>query len=120
MGIERFLLEEFFVLPDVNPQRENILEPNEIITQIHIPKPQSGARSLYIKIREKGSFDFALVSVAAVFEINGQTMPECEYCSGWSCPDSVAIKVEAEAELKGHTIIEATAKAAGRVAIKGC
>tara|TARA_B100001245_G_scaffold87281_1_gene62974 strand:- start:594 stop:1571 length:978 start_codon:yes stop_codon:yes gene_type:complete len=116
-GDRTILLEEFFVLPDVNPQRENILEPNEIITQIHIPKPQSGARSLYIKIREKGSFDFALVSVAAVFEINGQKCQNASIVLGGVAPIPWRSK-GAEAELKGQTIIEATAKAAGRVAIK--
>ena len=116
-GDRTILLEEFFVLPDLNPQRENVLEPNEIITQIHIPKPQPSARSLYIKIREKGSFDFALVSVAAVFEINGQKCQNASIVLGGVAPIPWRSR-GAEAELKGQTIIEETAKAAGRIAIK--
>ena len=54
-------LEDFFVLPDVNPQRENVLEPNEVVTEVHVPQPKAGTKSTYLKVRERGSFDFALV-----------------------------------------------------------
>ena len=116
-GDRTILLEEFFVLPDMNPQRENVLGPNEIITQIHIPKPQPRTRSLYLKIREKGSFNFALVSVAAVFENNGKKCQNASIVLGGVAPIPWR-SMDAEAALKGQTITEATAKAAGRMAIK--
>ena len=111
-------LEEFFVLPDMDPQRENVLGPNEIITQIHVPRPQPETRSLYLKIREKGSFDFALVSVAAVFENNGKQCQNASIVLGGVAPIPWRA-VEAELALEGQAIVESTAKTAGRMAIKG-
>ena len=111
-------LEEFFVLPDMDPQRENVLGPNEIVTQIHVPRPQPETRSLYLKIREKGSFDFALVSVAAVFENNGKQCQNASIVLGGVAPIPWRA-VEAELALEGQAIVESTAKTAGRMAIKG-
>jgi len=65
-------LEEFFILPKVNVERENILKPNEIVAEVQIPNLPLGTRSVYIKMREKRSMDFALVSVAAAL-----TMKSC-------------------------------------------
>jgi xanthine dehydrogenase YagS FAD-binding subunit len=59
-------LEEFFVLPTVNVRRENILKPDEILTEIIVPQPAEGTRSTYWKQMEREAWDFALVSVAAV------------------------------------------------------
>jgi xanthine dehydrogenase YagS FAD-binding subunit len=59
-------LDRFFILPSTDPSRENILQPGEIITHIVIPPPPRNARSIYLEVREKQSFDWPLVSVAAV------------------------------------------------------
>lgn len=56
----------FFVGPDKSLERENILAPGEIVTEIHLPPPGPRARSSYRKVRTRGSWDFALVSVALV------------------------------------------------------
>jgi xanthine dehydrogenase YagS FAD-binding subunit len=57
-------IENFFVGPDKSLERENILAPNEIVTEIHLPPMGARARSSYRKVRTRGSWDFALVSVA--------------------------------------------------------
>jgi xanthine dehydrogenase YagS FAD-binding subunit len=59
-------LEQFFALPRVEVLRENILQPGEIMTEIIVPAPLQGANSVYLEAREKQSFDWPLVSVAAV------------------------------------------------------
>jgi xanthine dehydrogenase YagS FAD-binding subunit len=59
-------LEQFFVLPKADPTRENVLRPGEILTEVVIPAPARGSRSVYLEAREKQSFDWPLVSVAAV------------------------------------------------------
>ncbi|MBI1926748.1 FAD binding domain-containing protein, partial [Candidatus Poribacteria bacterium] len=73
-GEKTMPLEDFFILPKAsNPFRENVLEPKEIVVEVQVPKPKPNTKSFYIKVREKGSFDFALSSVAAVFEMDGAT-----------------------------------------------
>ena len=109
-------LENFFVLPDVNPQRENVLEPNEVVTEVHIPQPKVGTKSTYIKVRERGSFDFALSSVAANFEMNGGTCSKANIVLGGVAPIPWRSK-EAEAALNGKRITAAVAKQAGEAAV---
>lgn len=64
-------IHEFFILPEKNVERENVLEPGHIVTEIFIPDLQEGIKSSYIKMKERGAWDFALVSVAAVVQKNG-------------------------------------------------
>lgn len=59
-------LSDFFVLPSQNVRRENILAQNELITHVLVPPPAPGARSAYVKEREKDSYDWALSSAAVV------------------------------------------------------
>ena len=110
-------LEDFFVLPEVNPRRENVLEPNEVVAEVHIPKPKPNTKSFYIKVRERGSFDFALSSVAAVFEMNGATCRQANIVLGGVAPIPWR-STEAEAALNGKRITEAVAKQAGEAAVK--
>lgn len=110
-------LEEFFILPDINPQRENVLEPNEVVAEVHVPKPPANMKSFYIKARERGSFDFALSSVAAAFEMNGATCRGASIVLGGVAPIPWRSK-EAEAALNGKRITEAVAKRAGSEAVK--
>ncbi|MDW7681239.1 MAG: FAD binding domain-containing protein [bacterium] len=56
-------IKDFFVLPDVDVYRENILQPGEIVTEIHIPEPATGSQSGYLKFQEREVWDFATVSV---------------------------------------------------------
>ena len=54
-------------LPDGMPDRDTVLRPGELITEVELPPPPAG-RSAYRKVRERASFAFALVSLAAVLE----------------------------------------------------
>ncbi len=116
-GEKTMPLEEFFILPDINPQRENVLEPNEVVAEIHVPKPPANTKSFYIKARERGSFDFALSSVAAALEMNGSTCRAASIVLGGVAPIPWRSK-EAEAALNGVRITEAVAKRAGSEAVK--
>jgi xanthine dehydrogenase YagS FAD-binding subunit len=64
-------LEQFFILPKADPARENVLAPGEVLVAVTIPAPAPGARSTYIEAREKQSFDWPLVSVAAMVARGG-------------------------------------------------
>jgi xanthine dehydrogenase YagS FAD-binding subunit len=57
-------IDEFFVLPDPDPRRENVLAPGEFIAAVELPAISSGRKQRYIKVLQRGAWDFALASVA--------------------------------------------------------
>ena len=59
---------DFHCLPGDTPWRDNVLEPGEIITAVTLPPPVGG-QQIYRKVRERSSYAFALVSVAAIIEL---------------------------------------------------
>lgn len=65
-GEKRITINDFFTLPEKDVTVENVLNDDEIITHIEIPLLPKGTSSAYLKFTERGSWDFALVSVAAV------------------------------------------------------
>ncbi len=65
-GVARAIpLEAFYTLPKDTPHIENVLAPDEIITAVRLPKP-IGGKHIYKKVRDRSSYAFALVSVAAI------------------------------------------------------
>lgn len=71
-GEKRIPLTEFYVLPDDHPERETVLERGELITEISIPISDVSERSHYLKIRERASYEFALVSAAVAISLDEQ------------------------------------------------
>jgi len=65
-------VESLHVPPSVDPQRETVLEADEILTEIAVPAPQPGTRSSYRKVRERASWDFAIAGVALVLTFDGE------------------------------------------------
>lgn len=70
-GERRLPFEELHRLPGDEPHRETTLEHSELIVAVDLAEPASGTRSRYRKVRDRASFAFALVSVAAVVELDG-------------------------------------------------
>ena len=116
-GDKMLKVEEFFTLPAANPFRENILEPNEIVVEVMVPKPQANTKSFYLKAREKGAPDFALASVAAVFDMLGQTCQTANVVLGGVAPAPWRSS-EAETVLTGKIINENVSVNAGAEAVK--
>ena len=61
-------------LPGDHPETDTVLEPGELITTVELPAPVPGARGAYRKVRDRASYAFALVSVAAVLAVEGGTV----------------------------------------------
>jgi xanthine dehydrogenase YagS FAD-binding subunit len=74
--------DEFHRLPGDEPQRDTTLEPGDLIEAIELPKSPFGARSYYLKIRDRASYAFALVSVAAAVELDGNTIKQARVALG--------------------------------------
>lgn len=73
-GERRIAIDEFFLLPGATPQREHPLDHGELIVAIEVPAAPIARRSLYLKIRDRESYEFALVSVAAALDVEDETV----------------------------------------------
>ncbi len=70
-GERAIALEDFFLLPGDSPHLEHPLDADELIVAIEVPGLALARRSTYLKFRDRQSYEFALVSVAAALEIDG-------------------------------------------------
>ena len=68
-GTRTIPVEQLLVPASTNPQRETVLEPGEIVTEVVLPPPATGLRSSYRKVRARAVWDFALVGVALALRI---------------------------------------------------
>ena len=73
-------------LPEDHPEIETLLEPGELITAVEVPALSFGARSTYRKVRDRASYAFALVSVAAALELDGGTVKDVRIALGGVAP----------------------------------
>jgi xanthine dehydrogenase YagS FAD-binding subunit len=64
-------INDFYLLPGSTPNRETVLEPGDLITYVTLPKPSPGTRSVYLKLRDREAYEFALSSAAVVATVNG-------------------------------------------------
>ncbi|MFQ5771269.1 MAG: FAD binding domain-containing protein, partial [bacterium] len=80
------LLSEFFVLPEQDVLHENILQPGEIVTELQIPELKANVKSGFVKFKERGAWDFAVVSVAGVIEKNGHVIQSGRIAFGGVAP----------------------------------
>ena len=96
-GARAIAFSDFHRLPGNTPQRDTNLEPDEIITAIELPPKGFSANYSYLKIRDRLSYAFALVSVAAALELDGDTIKEARLALGgvahkpWRDPAAEAV-----------------------------
>lgn len=112
----RIKLEEFFVLPRKDASVENVLEKDELVTHVEIPDTWKGSNSVYYKVKERPSFDWALSSCAAALKMDGDTIMDAHIVLGGVAPIPWRSR-EAENALKGKRISESVAESAGRAAV---
>jgi xanthine dehydrogenase YagS FAD-binding subunit len=117
-GQERTIpINDFHRLPGDQPEKDNNLAHGELITAIELPKSPFAAKSYYLKVRDRASYAFALVSVAAALEMSGDKIKSARVVLG-----SVAHKPwrssEAEAVLTGGKADEKTFRQAAEAALK--
>src|SRR5215203_5258953 len=117
-GQERTIpIQDFHRLPGDAPQKDTNLEHGELIVGIDLPKNNFANKSYYLKVRDRASYAFALVSVAAALETKGNNITQARVVLG-----SVAHKpwrsAEAENVLVGKPATEETFKAAAEAAFR--
>src|SRR6266481_5369094 len=68
-GERSIRIADFHLLPGSTPNLETVLEPGDLITHVTLPPPVPGSRSLYLKLRDRASYEFALASAAVVINV---------------------------------------------------
>jgi xanthine dehydrogenase YagS FAD-binding subunit len=81
-GEREIAFENFHRLPEDKPEIDNTLKPGELITGIRVPPNAFAKHFSYLKIRDRTSFAFALVSVATAFEMNGENIVKARIALG--------------------------------------
>ena len=81
-GSRSVAIEHLYLAPGDRPDRETALLPSELITRIRVPHSALARRSHYLKVRDRASFDFAVVSVAAALRIAGGEVREARLAAG--------------------------------------
>jgi xanthine dehydrogenase YagS FAD-binding subunit len=111
-------VQDFHRLPGDTPEKDNNLAHGELIVAIEIPKNNFANKSYYLKVRDRASYAFALVSVAAALETKGNQIRQARIVLG-----SVAHKpwrsFEAEKALTGKPANEETFRQAAEIAMSG-
>jgi xanthine dehydrogenase YagS FAD-binding subunit len=115
-GKRTVAIKDFYVQPDANPAKFSVIEPDELLTAVTIPKPAPGTRSAYQKYGEKESFDWAIADAGVVLEMDGNVCRRAVITLGAASP-VVRRSTEAEALLAGKPITEEAARAAGKAAM---
>lgn len=98
-------------LPEDRPDVETVLEPGELITAVQLPPSDLAAHSTYRKVRDRSSYAFALVAVAAALELDGDAIADARLALGGVAPKPWRAW-RAEEMLRGRPATEATFLAA--------
>lgn len=93
-------VEDFFRVPGDDATRETTLEHGELIVSIEVPAGEAARRSHYLKVRERASYEFALVSVAMGVELEGMTIRDVRIALGGVAPKPWRLR-DAETILQG-------------------
>jgi len=102
-GMRSIPFGEFHVLPGDTPHRETVLESGDLITHVTLPPPIAGSRQVYLKLRDRASYEFALASAAVVIIVTNGNVSRVRIALGgvgtkpWRSP-------EAEAALVGQSV----------------
>jgi xanthine dehydrogenase YagS FAD-binding subunit len=110
--------EDFFIGPSVDIMRMTVLEPGDLLTQVHIPAVWANSSFYFEKVRDRGSWDFQLVSVAAAFRMSGGTIEDARIAVNGVAPYPVRLDA-VERLVRGETASETVQNAAGELAIQG-
>src|SRR5215207_7045176 len=111
-------LADLHLLPGNTPHIETMLEPGEVIAAITVPADAAGLRSHYLKVRDRASFEFAVVSAAVALDIDGDRIRTARVALGavgtkpWRLPG-------VEAALAGVSLDPAAIRAAAALAVEG-
>jgi xanthine dehydrogenase YagS FAD-binding subunit len=108
---------DFHVLPGSTPNRETVLDPGDLITHVTLPPPTTGSKQIYLKLRDRASYEFALASAAVVITVASGNVTKARIALG-----GVGTKPwrssEAEAALLGKPAVAVTFRKSAEAAMR--
>ena len=116
-GARAIPIGDFHLLPGSTPHRETVLEPGDLVTHVMLPPPVAESRQLYLKLRDRTTYEFALASAAVVITVENGKVARARVALGgvgtkpWRSP-------EAEAALAGQAINQASFRNAAEAALR--
>jgi xanthine dehydrogenase YagS FAD-binding subunit len=81
-GARTIALDDFFLLPGDTPDREHPIEHGELIVAIEVPAAPIARRSMYLKVRDRQSYEFALASAAAAIQVDNGVVKDVRLALG--------------------------------------
>src|SRR5258708_3159904 len=116
-GAREIPLEQFFVMPKSEQEREHDLRPNEIVTEVVLPgKRNPSLRAAHYEVRQKEAFDWPYATAAVALTMNGSTVQSARVVMGHVAPVPW-VSEEAAQALAGKTITPETADQAAQAAV---
>jgi xanthine dehydrogenase YagS FAD-binding subunit len=116
-GTREIPLEKYYVIPKSEDEREHDLRPNEVISEIFLPRPSSDQSVAHYEIRQRASFDWPLAVAAVALTVNKTIVRSARVVMGCVAPVPW-ISPEAEQALVGKVLSDDVAKAAGDAAVQ--
>lgn len=116
-GTQTVPVEHFHIAPSQDPQRETVLEPDEIVTEILLPPPLPGLKSSYRKVRARQAWDFALVGAALAMAVRDGRVEQARVVLSGVAPVPWRAR-EVETYLTGKPLNLETAANAAEIAVR--
>jgi len=113
-GERTVAFDQYFHGPREDVLTENVLKPNELMTEVIVPTPPAGTKMAWNKLKDRQVYDFALVSVAAVFTVDGGNWKDGRITLGGVAPVPYRAQVVEDA-LKGKDIKSSVKAAAAQL-----
>jgi xanthine dehydrogenase YagS FAD-binding subunit len=110
--------ENYFVGPDINIVRLNILEPSDLLTSIRIPSTWADAKFYFEKVRDRNVWDFALLNVASAMVISNDKIERVRVAVNGAAARPLRLR-NVEDAVRGMAPNAATGEMAGKIAVEG-
>jgi len=117
-GERRMAIADFHRLPEDHPERDTNLQHGELITSVDLPKNNFAAHSAYLKVRDRASYAFALVSVAVALDVSGDTINDARIALG-GVAHKPWLAADAAQKLVGQSVHDVDLNAIAALAVQG-
>ncbi|MFP5275920.1 MAG: FAD binding domain-containing protein [Acidobacteriota bacterium] len=110
--------EDYFIGPDIDITKINVLQPGDLLTAIRIPATYAGAKFFFEKVRDRNVWDFPLMNVASAMKLSGNNIQDIRIAVNAVSPRPMRLK-KVEAAVRGKSATPETGEMAGKMAVEG-
>jgi xanthine dehydrogenase YagS FAD-binding subunit len=110
--------EDYFVGPEIDITRLNILQPGDLLVAIRIPATWAGAKFYFEKVRDRNVWDFPLMNVASAMVLSGNNIERIRIAVNAVAPRPMRLKAVEDA-VRGKPADASTGEMAGKLAVQG-